>query len=135
MSEASPDPEADAPSLATARPPAGELTLVIARGDLDVGNADGLERVLRAAVPDDRTDRSLVLDLRRVGFMDCAALAVLVRTRNRLGDRFWLAEPSRAARRLLELTRMTAALPVLEQPCDVTRAVAVHQVPVARTSD
>lgn len=59
-------------------------------------------------------DRSAVLDLGEVRFMDGAALDALVRTRAELierGDELWLGDVSVAARITLELAGLAEALP------------------------
>lgn len=123
------------PSAPTARPPTGGLALVVASGEFDVGTIDAFERVLRTAVPDECPECILVIDLQRVRFMDCAVLGLLVRTRNRLGPRLRLADPSPAALRLLDMTRMTAAFVVTFEPFDARDASSVHQVPAAGALD
>ena len=135
MTRARPGAGAGPPGDPTRRSPIGGWTLVVASGEFDVGNTDVLEQVLRRAVSDDFPDRVLALDLHRVCFMDCAVLGVLVRTRNRLGPRFRLADPSPAALRLLDLSRMTAAFVVTFEPFNARDAASVHHVPTAEALD
>lgn len=63
--------------------------LVSVGGELDLTNADQFEERLEALVAPNES--SLLLDLRRVAFIDSAALHVLFRIARRLGkDRFGL---------------------------------------------
>jgi anti-anti-sigma factor len=87
---------------------------VRASGDIDLATAPELDRVLRAAVTPDQPDRHLVLDLAAVTFLNGSGLRPLVRARRRLNDRFWLANPSRQVRRLLDLTALTHAFAVID---------------------
>jgi anti-anti-sigma factor len=59
----------------------------------------------------------LVVDVRGVTFMDCAGVRVLLTARKQVeaaGGRLVLAGPSSAVSRLLELTGLSEALPVLD---------------------
>jgi len=105
---------------------------VRASGDIDLAAAPELDRVLRAAVTPDQPDRHLVLDLAAVTFLNGSGLRPLVRARRRLNDRFWLANPSRQVRRLLDLTALTHAFAIIDdlpQTALVPRSRSVPLVP------
>lgn len=94
-------------------------TLVIARGQLDVGTAPQLQQTLRAAqvAPGHR----LALDLQNVEFIDDLGLGVLVgaRKRARLGHGRFVCISDRA--RFLELLAVTGLDRVLERVDGVDR--------------
>jgi anti-anti-sigma factor len=95
-------------------------TIVIVSGEVDLCTAPWLEEELRrcqeAAV-------SIIVDLERVEFMDCAALRVLVNASAQLGPaRFSVALGSPQVRKLFELTGMTAVLHVIPRALDRTAA-------------
>jgi anti-sigma B factor antagonist len=87
----------------TPRPPADEVTVLAARGELDLAAAPVLRRHVDGA-----TGRALVLDLAGVSFIDSAVLKELLRARAELAARdvrLVLAGVPRPVRRLLDLTR------------------------------
>lgn len=77
--------------------------LVSIGGELDLSNAREFEERLEGLLPPNES--SLMLDLRRVAFIDSAALHVLFRIARRLGkERFGLVfEPESAITRTLEI--------------------------------
>jgi len=77
--------------------------LVSVGGELDLTNAGEFEERLETLIA--RNESSLLLDLRRVAFIDSAALDVLFRMARRLGKkRFGLVfEPESAITRSLEI--------------------------------
>jgi len=91
----------------------GDAVLALA-GEVDVAVADMIfERGSASLLGPDRS--SLVIDMSRVTFMDAAGLGGLIRLRNLAGDvgaTLTIRRPSRAARRLFELTRLTASFAV-----------------------
>jgi anti-sigma B factor antagonist len=95
--------------------------LVTATGDIDLATAPELSRVLQAAIPAQQPERHLILDLAAVNFIDCSGLRLLVQTRHRLADRFWLANPPRQVRWLLGLTGLTDTFAVLDGLPPITR--------------
>jgi anti-anti-sigma factor len=96
----------------------GEALVVTLAGELDMNATFGLELELERLTQD--TDaRALVVDMDGVEFMDSSALGLLLATQERLrahGIRFLLANPSRAVRRMLELTGAGDALSVTPWP-------------------
>ena len=75
-------------------------------GEIDVSSAPGmLDSVLCAALADDH--RQVVVDLRRVTFIDSTGLAAVLETNRRLRDQgvhLVLVRPSGIVRRLFEMT-------------------------------
>ncbi|MFC0599574.1 STAS domain-containing protein [Streptomyces palmae] len=93
----------------------GGITLVEIAGELDILAAEQvryrLDAVARAGRPD------VVLDLRRVTFVDCAGLSVLCRLRNRVlarDGRLRLVIDDPRLHRLLRLARLADAFEVLD---------------------
>jgi anti-sigma B factor antagonist len=77
------------------------------RGEIDIVTAEPLSARIDALTSGPTPD--LVLDLRRVTFIDCRGLAVLCRARNRVmrrGGRLRLLVDSPHIPRLLRLTRL-----------------------------
>jgi len=90
--------------------------VVRANGDIDLATASQLDQALQAAVTEAQSWRHLVLDLAAVTFMDCPGLSTLVAAKRRLGDRFWLANPSPRVLHLLDLAGLTGTLAVADCP-------------------
>jgi anti-anti-sigma factor len=96
-----PQPEAFACVRIDARD--GDVQVAVS-GELDLASADDLNLTLSAAQADERT---VTLDLRRLQFMDCTGLRVLVAAADRAGasgDRFRIVRGPPAIDRLLLLT-------------------------------
>jgi anti-sigma B factor antagonist len=96
----------------TEEPLAGGLVLAVS-GELDIATAPGLRERLGAAVDSGMT--RIVVDLRRVTFMDSIGLAAVVHARSRLraGGRLALVvAPDSYAQLLLEMTGMPRALAI-----------------------
>jgi anti-anti-sigma factor len=92
---------------------ADETTVLELRGELDLAGApllqDQLDRV---------TGGVLVLDLRKLEFIDSTGLGALVRADQRLresGGRLVLIRGSRQVQRLLEMTGIDARLEIIDQ--------------------
>ena len=88
----------------------GPRTVVEVDGEIDVASADALRDEISLLLDRDRTD--LVIDLRRVRFMDSTGLGVLVGTLKKVrlvGGRLQLVIDSE---RLLKVFRITALLQV-----------------------
>jgi len=85
------------------------VTMVIT-GELDLTTRPVLAEHLSAAL---RTGpRRLILDLAGTGFVDCGSARLIVSAARSLpeGSRLIIRRPSRAVRRMLELTRFDAYL-------------------------
>lgn len=101
------------------RPAAAGIAVLALRGELDLSAAPRL----RARIAQAATGRALVIDLRRVTFLDSAILKELLRARGELvadDVRLVLAGAPKQVRRLLDLTR-TAEL--FDQADDVETAL------------
>jgi anti-sigma B factor antagonist len=88
--------------------------LITVTGELDIATAPTLDQVLDRAI-EGRPAPHVIIDLRDVTLIDCAALGVLIRARNRLGDRLWLRSVPPAVTRLLDLTDLTDLFAVRDQ--------------------
>lgn len=85
--------------------------LVIAlAGEIDAANADSLPDVVIGALSD---DRSVLVDLAAVTFLDSSLLRALVQCRSRLADtgvECRVRNPTAQARRIFEITALTDLL-------------------------
>jgi anti-anti-sigma factor len=79
----------------------GETVTVVASGEIDLASADQLEASLREA---HARSGSVVLDLRRVVFIDCAGLLRILRFNDACRDFALIPGPSQV-QRLFLLTR------------------------------
>jgi anti-anti-sigma factor len=103
----------------TERPAASGIAVLALKGELDLATAPKL----RARIEQAATGRALVIDLKRVSFVDSAILRELLRARAELaadGVQLVLAGSPMPVRRLLDLTR-TAEL--FDQAADVETAL------------
>ncbi|MFF8598070.1 STAS domain-containing protein [Streptomyces sp. NPDC015232] len=93
------------------------------RGELDMETAGRLDGHLAEQFRQGR--RSLVLDLSALGFMDSSGLNVLIRAVNRAresGGDLYLAAPTPAVRRILEITGVTTTIPPQDCVADALAA-------------
>jgi anti-anti-sigma factor len=93
--------------------------VVSAQGELDAYAAPELTEALDADGV--REHGRLVVDLRRVSFMDSTALGLVVRIVNELGERGGRARvvlPETTARRIFEITTLDRVLPVSASRAD-----------------
>jgi stage II sporulation protein AA (anti-sigma F factor antagonist) len=91
-------------------------------GELDMDTAELLGTRLAEQLRQGR--RHLVLDLSALDFMDSSGLNVLIRVVQRardIGGDLYLAAPTSAVRRILEITGLTATVP---PHADVAEALA-----------
>lgn len=88
---------------------ADETIVLSVAGQLDISNADSLQRALSAAV--EQGPRLLVFDLEGLEFMDSAGISVLVRARSEVPE-VRLRKPTPIVRRLIEITGLTEILPI-----------------------
>jgi anti-anti-sigma factor len=99
--------------------PAGERVVVRLAGDLDLGTVKRFEDALRVAL---NGYRSLIVDLRRVGFLDSEGLNTLLRVAHWAGQRgvaFRLVRGSRRVDRLFDLTDTRSRLDFVDLPADL----------------
>jgi anti-anti-sigma factor len=83
--------------------------LVTMRGDLDISNAQRLERTVSACAA--REPARLVFDLGGLRFIDSAGIAVLLHATERV-PAVTIRKPSPAVRRVLEITGLTTVLEI-----------------------
>jgi anti-anti-sigma factor len=91
-----------------------DVVVLTAEGELDAFAAPVLTESLED-VRGGSDDGRLLVDLRKVSFMDSTALGVLVRAVNEIvegGGRARIVLPETAARRIFEITTLDDALPV-----------------------
>lgn len=82
-------------------------------GEFDIGNSARLEEEINAAL--DGSDVPLVLDLSATDYVDSTVLAVLVRARNRAGERLIIVvPPASRVRRIFDVTGLATGLGVRE---------------------
>jgi anti-sigma B factor antagonist len=101
----------------------GTTEIVVVSGDVDIATAPLLRAVLDAVVA--RRPNRVEIDLSGATFLDAHALTTLAAVRRRLGGRraqLVLRDPSPAALRLLELTRMTLTFEIAVSQPEVRRA-------------
>jgi anti-anti-sigma factor len=90
-------------------------------GDLDLSTAPELERALSGVQAD---GRPVVLDLRRVSFMDSSGLRVILAADARArsaGSRFVLIEGPPGVQRVFQLTLLDRRLEFVVDPAEVQR--------------
>lgn len=94
----------------------GQTRLVLA-GELDIASADGLEKQLAAAEVD--APATLVLDLRRVEFIDSTGIRTLVAADERArsqGRRLAVVPGPNAVARILAVTQLDQHLEIVDDP-------------------
>ncbi|MEU8760304.1 STAS domain-containing protein [Streptomyces sp. NPDC048659] len=92
-------------------------------GELDMETADRLRERLAEQFGQGR--HRLVLDLSALGFMDSSGLNVLIRAVNKAredGGDLYLASPTPAVRRILEITGVTTTIPPHDTMADALAA-------------
>ncbi len=100
------------------------MGLLAVHGELDLSTAPQLREAIGTFV--DAGVNRLVIDLSAVDFVDSVALAVLVRTRQRLGDHGKLAlvvQPESYGMLIFEASGIASVLPLFD-----TRAEAVAEL-------
>ncbi|MFE6225340.1 MULTISPECIES: STAS domain-containing protein [unclassified Streptomyces] len=94
-------------------------------GELDMETAGRLEELLTEQFRRGRL--RLVLDLSALAFMDSSGLNILIRAVNRAretGGDLYLAAPTPAVRRILEITGVTMTIPPHDGVADALAAAA-----------
>ncbi|MFI8257655.1 STAS domain-containing protein [Streptomyces filamentosus] len=101
----------------------GRTAVLTVAGELDMETADRLHELLAEQFGQGR--HRLVLDLSALGFMDSSGLNVLIQAVNRAresdGD-LYLAAPTPAVRRILEITGVMATIPAHDAVADALAA-------------
>jgi anti-sigma B factor antagonist len=102
---------------------AGRVAVIALQGELDLAGAAALEQEL--ALLDAEPPEAVVLDLRRVEFMDSSGLRVIAvasRRAEERGGRLALVPGGDQVMRVFELTRMRERLDFVDGPGEVTHA-------------
>lgn len=98
------------PNFTTRAEPLGDSVVVHVNGEIDVATAGRLSDGVSPLVD---TGPNLVLDLTAVPFMDTVGLGALLATRSAVlehGGSLTIRNPSRAVRRVLDVTGLAALL-------------------------
>jgi len=98
----------------------GGLTLSLS-GELDLSTIEQLERAVAARV--DGRPELVVLDLRKLVFLDSTGLRLVLRLHERLhrvGGRLVLVKGPRRVHRVFELTRAVDVLEILSDPAEIS---------------
>lgn len=99
--------------------PVGKGMVVSVAGEIDISTTALLERDLRQA---QRTVDAVVVDLARVGFMDCSGLRVILEANRRArerGGQLIIAGAGSQTRRLFELTEVVELLTLIDSSAHV----------------
>lgn len=94
-----------------------QAVLIGVSGELDLASSPELEQELERATASDL--ELLVIDLRKLEFMDSTGLSVLVRAHQRAtqsGKRFAIVKGPQQVQRLLSLTGVAERLTVVDEP-------------------
>jgi len=95
----------------------GQATVITVSGELDLASGGALEEeFLRVAESD---APQVVVDLRKLEFMDSTGLSILVKAHQRAqeaGQRFGLVRGSQQVQRLLSLTGVAERVPFADTP-------------------
>ena len=98
----------------------GGLTLSLS-GELDLSTVQQLERAVASRV--DGKPELVVLDLRKLVFLDATGLRLVLRLHERLqgvGGRLVLVEGPRRIHRVFELTRAVEVLEIVPDPAEIS---------------
>jgi anti-anti-sigma factor len=88
-------------------------------GELDIATVATLEAEFEAAYTDDDGETIIVLDLRRLGFIDSTGLHLLLRMAERCtDDQLRVIGGSPVVERLLEITGIGDSLPIIHENRD-----------------
>jgi anti-anti-sigma factor len=107
-----------------------EIAVLRWGGDLDVSDARRFGDAIRGA--EARRPAALVLDLRRVSFLDSWILREIVGAHvraRREGSRLAVALGSAAVRRVFRITLLVWRLEIVDDPDDVLGGIAEHGSP------
>jgi anti-anti-sigma factor len=93
----------------------GETQVISLSGELDLANAGTAEAALEAAL---RQERRVVVDMRKLEFIDSTGIALLVAALGHDGDAEigFVPSASQAVNRVLELTGLAERLPLVKAP-------------------
>ncbi len=100
----------------------GSACVIAVGGELDLASGPEFERVLERAA--ESCAELLVIDMRRLDFMDSTGLSIIVRTHQQLaqqGRSLGLVKGSAQVQRLLDLTGVAARLSLVDAPEELLR--------------
>ncbi len=89
-------------------------------GEIDMAAVDAVEQRIRARV--DGGESTMVLDLRRVEFMDSSGLRLVLRLDHEVrerGDRFVVVRGGRRVARVMELSGVDRQLETVDDPAEI----------------
>jgi anti-anti-sigma factor len=90
----------------------GDAHVIALAGELDDWTIDAVERELKRA---ERTDaRSIVLDLRKLEFIACSALRIIVMAHRRQPGRLIIVKGPAHVHRVFELCNLVSVLPLVD---------------------
>jgi anti-sigma B factor antagonist len=108
----------------------GRATTLTVLGELDLVSSPALQEEIERAIGSDTT--VIVLDLRRLSFMDSTGLHVLVKAQQRAheaGRRFVLTKGGEQVQRLLDLTGITELMEIVPEPADALEGDRAPEAP------
>jgi anti-sigma B factor antagonist len=108
----------------------GRVTTLAVLGELDLVSSPALQQELDRAIGSDA--EVIVLDLRRLSFMDSTGLHVVVKAHQRVqegGRRFVLTRGSEQVQRLLDLTGVAELMRIVDSPADALEADRAPDTP------
>jgi len=100
----------------------GSASVVAVSGELDLASGPEFERVLERAAGS--SAELLVIDMRRLDFMDSTGLSIIVRTHQRLAEQgrsLGLVKGSAQVQRLFDLTGVAERLLLVDVPEELLR--------------
>lgn len=95
-------------------------------GELDVATAPTLQGAFDTACREAGAQATVVVDLTELDFMDSSGIAALVWMTRRLPDRLRIVNGSPAVQRVLDLTGMRPALPLIGRDDDPLAPLPGH---------
>ncbi|HEY1777454.1 MAG TPA: STAS domain-containing protein [Solirubrobacteraceae bacterium] len=91
------------------------LTLL---GELDIATTETLQEAFDAACAEAEPDTIVVVDLTELEFMDSSGIAALISISRRLPERLRIVNGSVQVQRILDLTGVRPALPIINKNDD-----------------
>jgi anti-anti-sigma factor len=98
----------------------GDAHVVVLEGELDLATMETVERALERAGGTDA--RLIVVDLRKLEFIDCSGLRVVWAAHQREGERLVLVRGPDQVQRVFEISGLTTVLPFVDEPPNVDGA-------------
>jgi anti-sigma B factor antagonist len=108
------------PALSLETRQEGDAVRIAATGELDLANALTFEKEVRKA--EDRQPRAVILDLRRLSFMDSTGLRLILSAHSRARKRerrLFIVLGTEPVKRIFRLAGVTRRLDIVEHPSGV----------------